>query len=65
MPLPAIPPVGEPNTILGLPLCEFQAKRHIELASKAPYRREKNHCGHLSSLYMAETLCSGSLVNLI
>ena len=42
MPLPAISLVGEPDTILGLPLCEHQAKRVIELASRAPYgRREK------------------------
>ena len=37
MPLPAISLTGEPNTILGLPLGEAQAKHLIELASRAPY----------------------------
>ena len=37
MPLPAISLVGEPDTILGLPLCESQAKHVIELASRAPF----------------------------
>ena len=37
MPLPAISLVDEPDTILGLPLCESQAKHVIELASRAPY----------------------------
>ena len=37
MPLPAISLIGEPDTILGLPLCESQAKRLIELASRAPF----------------------------
>ena len=37
MPLPAISLAGEPDTILGLPLCEAQAKHLIELASRAPY----------------------------
>ena len=42
MPLPAISLTGEPNTILGLPLGEGQAKSLIELASRAPYgKREK------------------------
>ena len=37
MPLPAISLTGDPDTILGLPLGEAQAKRLIELASRAPY----------------------------
>ena len=39
MPLPAIKLVGEPDMILGLPLCEAQAKQLIELASRAPFGR--------------------------
>ena len=39
MPLPGISLAGEPDTILGLPLGEAQAKRLIELASRAPYGR--------------------------
>ena len=39
MPLPAITLTGEPNTILGLPICEPQAKQLIELASRAPFGR--------------------------
>ena len=37
MPLPAISLAAEPDTILGLPLGEAQAKDLIELASRAPY----------------------------
>ena len=37
LPLPAISLTAEPNTILGLPLGEAQAKRLIQLASRAPY----------------------------
>ena len=39
MPLPAIKLAEEPDTILGLPLCEAQAKHLIELASRAPFGR--------------------------
>ena len=39
MPLPAITLAGEADTVLGLPLCESQAKHLIELASKAPFGR--------------------------
>ena len=39
MPLPAITLTGEPNTILGLPICVAQAKHLIELASRAPFGR--------------------------
>ena len=39
MPLPAISLVDEPDTILGLPLCEAQAKHLISLASRAPFGR--------------------------
>jgi len=39
MPLPAISLTGEPDTLLGLPLCEAQAKHIIELASRAPFGR--------------------------
>ena len=39
MPLPAITLNGEANTILGLPICEAQAKHLIELASRAPFGR--------------------------
>ena len=37
MPLPAISLAGEPDTILGLPLGEAQAKQLIELAGRAPH----------------------------
>ena len=39
MPLPAIKLFGEPDIVLGLPLCEAQAKQLIELASRAPFGR--------------------------
>ena len=39
MPLPAITLNGEPDTILGLPICDGQAKHLIELASRAPFGR--------------------------
>ena len=39
MPLPAIKLAGKPNTIVGLPLSEAQAKHLIELASRAPFGR--------------------------
>ena len=39
MPLPGISLAEEPDTILGLPLCEAQAKHLIELASRAPFGR--------------------------
>jgi len=37
MPLPIISLTGEPDTIMGLPLCEAQAKHLISLASRAPF----------------------------
>ena len=39
MPLPAISLTGEADTMLGLPLCEAQAKHLIEIASRAPFGR--------------------------
>ena len=39
MPLPTISLVGEPDIVLGLPLCEAQAKHLIEVASRAPFGR--------------------------
>ena len=39
MPIPAISLIGEANTMLGLPLCEAQAKHLIEIASRAPFGR--------------------------
>ena len=39
MPLPAITLAEEPDAVLGLPLCEAQAKHLIELASRAPFGR--------------------------
>ena len=39
MPSPAISLVDDPDTILGLPLCEAQAKHLIGLASRAPFGR--------------------------
>ena len=39
MPLPSITLAGEPNAVLGLPLCECQVKHLIEVASRAPFGR--------------------------
>ena len=39
MPLPAISLAEEPDIVLGLPLCEAQAKHLIELSSRAPFGR--------------------------
>ena len=39
MPLPAISFNGDPDTVLGLPICVGQAKHLIELASRAPFGR--------------------------
>ena len=39
MPLPAITLAGDPDAVLGLPLCEAQAKHLIEVASRAPFGR--------------------------